>query len=99
MRYNTAGNPIYGPTFICPAKCGSTGGCKECIPRLNDPFLGKSILDNQLEEQAKNAPGIERIWEITDKISTKQWKQATSDGCCCFDKVCKNQPPLTPKTL
>ena len=76
MKYDTAGNKIIEPMANC--NCGLTGGCKKCNPlllirttlseRLTNPRWGKEELDKQLREQAKNAPGIERVHEVTEKL-------------------------------
>jgi hypothetical protein len=36
--------------------------------RLTNPLYGREELDNWIKEKAKNAPGIERIWEITARF-------------------------------
>ena len=98
MKIDTAGNQIIEPIQNCD--CGLTGGCQKCNPnnfppvrqykkslpdRLTNPNYGKEILDEQLSEQAKNAPSIEEIHKITDKIPKKIWDEATGKI-----KLCKN---------
>lgn len=37
-------------------------------PRLSDPLYGREELDKWINEKAKNAPSIEKIWEITARL-------------------------------
>lgn len=50
----------YDPIPNC--NCGLTGGCRLC-----NPYYGADKLDKQLKDRARNAPGIEKVWEITEK--------------------------------
>lgn len=36
--------------------------------RLTNPHCGSTELDRNLKEMAKEAPGIEEIWKITEKL-------------------------------
>lgn len=33
MSYDTAGQPVFEPLIYCPAQCGLTSGCDQCMPR------------------------------------------------------------------
>lgn len=89
MNYDTAGRPI---REISMCDCGLTGGCKKCNPmlfegfvlpeRLTNPKRGKEELDKQLKEEAKNAPSIEEIHKITDKLPSfsKMLSDERDDG-------------------
>ena len=100
MKKDTAGNII--PELMANCECGLTCGCKRCNPllfyseelpeRLTNPRYGRDILDKQIAERAKNAPGIKEIHKITDKIPQKVWDEAV--GRKRFCKNCGEE--LTP---